>query len=114
MLAFRRLTLILAIVLLATFTVWAMVNRSVSERAWGGVINGLSYSAWQAGDAANHMSDADIDRDMAALAGHTLTIRTYGVSDGLDRIIPIAARHGINVNLGAWISRDAGANAQEV
>jgi len=114
MLAFRRTALILAIVLLANFAIWAIVNRSVSERSWGGVINGLSYSAWQAGDTANHMSDADIDRDMAVLAGHTGSIRTYGISDGLDHIPGIAARHNLNVNLGAWISRDAGANAQEV
>jgi exo-beta-1,3-glucanase (GH17 family)/cellulose synthase/poly-beta-1,6-N-acetylglucosamine synthase-like glycosyltransferase len=110
----RRIALVLPLVLLANFAVWAMLNRSVSERAWGGVINGLSYSAWQAGDAANHMSDDDLDRDMAILAGHTNSIRTYGVSDGLDRIVPAAARHGINVNLGAWIGRDPGANAQEV
>ena len=86
MLIFRRLALVLALVLLANFAVWAAVNRSVAERAWGGIINGLSYSAWQAGDTAKHASDADIDRDMAILAGHTNAIRTYGVSDGLDRL----------------------------
>jgi len=114
MLTIKRLTLILTLVLLANFTVWALVNRSVAERAWGGIINGLSYSGYQAGDAANHMSDSDIDRDMATLAGHTNGIRIYGVSDGLDRIVTAAARYNINVNLGAWISRDAAANAQEV
>lgn len=114
MLVFRRLAFVLTLVLLANFAVWALVNRSVSERAWGGVINGLSYSGWQAGDTANHISDSDLDRDMALLAGHTNSIRTYGVGDGLDRIVAAAGRHGINVNLGAWIGRDAGANAQEV
>ncbi len=114
MLTIKRLTLILTLVLLANFTVWALVNRSVSERAWGGVINGLSYSGYKAGDDANRLSDGDIERDMALLEGHTNGIRIYGVSDGLDRIVPVAAHHNINVNLGAWISRDAGANAQEV
>jgi len=114
MIAFRRLALTLALVFLANFAVWALVNRSVSERAWGGVINGMSYAAYQAGDEANRFSDADIERDMATLAGHTGAIRIYGVGDGLDRVVPAAARNNINVNLGAWISRDPGASAQEV
>lgn len=112
MLILKRLALITTLVLLANFAVWALVNQSVSERAWGGVINGVSYSAYKAGETA--LSDAVIERDMAALEGQTHTIRLYGVSDGLERVVVAAARHHINVNLGAWISRDAGANAQEV
>ena len=112
--AFKNLTFILILVFLANFMVWGLVNRSVSERGWGGVINGLSYSGYKSGDIANHLSDDAIDHDMALLAGHTNAIRTYGVSDGLDRIASAAARHNLNVNLGAWISRDAGNNAQEV
>src|ERR1700761_8964931 len=102
----RRVASITLIVLLVNFAVWALVNQSVSERAWGGIINGLSYSGYQAGDTDNYRSDQDIDLDMAALAGNTASIRTYGVSDGLDRIAAIAGRHTIDVNLGAWISPD--------
>ncbi|MFY9288117.1 MAG: glycosyltransferase [Alphaproteobacteria bacterium] len=114
MFTIKRIALILAIVLTANFAVWALVNRSVSEQSWGGLINGLSYSGWQAGDEANRKTDADIEHDMATLEGQTNAIRLYGVRDGLDRIVPIAAQHNINVNLGAWISRDAGTNAQEI
>jgi exo-beta-1,3-glucanase (GH17 family)/cellulose synthase/poly-beta-1,6-N-acetylglucosamine synthase-like glycosyltransferase len=110
----HRLASVTLIVLLANFAIWALVNQSVSERAWGGVINGLSYSGYQAGDKENHQSDADIDRDMGVLEGHTSTIRTYGVADGLDRIAAIAGRHNIDVNLGAWISPDESANTQEL
>jgi exo-beta-1,3-glucanase (GH17 family)/cellulose synthase/poly-beta-1,6-N-acetylglucosamine synthase-like glycosyltransferase len=110
----HRVASIAFIVLLANFLVWAAVNQSVSERAWGGIINGLSYSGYQAGDAGNHLSDADIDRDMVVLAGHTNNIRTYGVADGLDRIAAIAGRHNIDVNLGAWISPDDATNKEEV
>ncbi len=111
---FRRLVPVTVIVLLANFAVWALVNQSVSERAWGGVINGLSYSGYQAGDADNRKSDEEIDRDMAALEGQTVSVRTYGVSDGLDRIPGIAAKHGLDVNLGAWLSRDEAKNREEV
>jgi exo-beta-1,3-glucanase (GH17 family) len=114
MLVFRRLTLIITLVLLANFALWALVNRSVSERAWGGIINSLSYSGYQSGDTSNHMSDEEIDREVGILADHTHSLRTYGVSDGLDRQVSAAGRHNLNVTLGAWISRDAGANAAEV
>jgi exo-beta-1,3-glucanase (GH17 family)/glycosyltransferase involved in cell wall biosynthesis len=110
----RHLIPVAVIVLLANFAVWALVNQSVSERAWGGVINGVSYSGYQAGDADNHLSDEEIDRDMAALAGQTSSIRTYGVSDGLDRIAGIAAKRGLDVNLGAWLSPDDAKNQEEV
>ena len=114
MLIFKRLTLILSLVLLANFAIWAAVNQSVSERAFGGIINGLSYSGYKAGDSEHRLSDEQIDRDMAVLAGHTTAIRIYGVSDGLDRIVGAAARHGLNVTLGAWISPDPAANAEEL
>lgn len=110
----KRLTLIIALILCANFSIWALVNQSVSERAWGGIINGLSYSAYQATDTSAYRSDDDLDKDMQALAGHTLAIRLYGVGSGLDRIVGIAARHGIMVNLGAWISRDPVANEREI
>ncbi len=114
MLALRRLTLVLVLVTLANFGVWALVNQSVSERAWGGVINSLSYSGYREGDEGNRLSDAEIEHDMSVLEGKTNAIRVYGVNDGLDRIVAAAARHHVDVILGAWISRNPGANAQEV
>jgi len=114
MLILRRLFLILALVFAANFAVWSFVNQSVSERAWSGIISGLSYSGYQAGDAQHRSTDAELERDMAALEGRTARVRIYGVGDGLDRIVAAAERHHLEVNLGAWVSRDAGASAEEV
>jgi cellulose synthase/poly-beta-1,6-N-acetylglucosamine synthase-like glycosyltransferase/exo-beta-1,3-glucanase (GH17 family) len=111
---FRRLTLVLLVVLFANAAIWALVNRSVSERPWGGVINGLSYSAWRSGGPDHHPSDDAIESDIAFIADHAYGIRVYGAGDGLDHIVGIAARHNLNVNLGAWVSRDVGATAREV
>jgi len=110
----RNLIPVTVFVLLANFAVWALVNQSVSERAWGGIINGLSYSGYQAGDTSNHKTDEELDEDLAVLAGQTAAIRTYGVSDGLDRIPALAAKHGIDVNLGAWMSPDDAKNREEL
>jgi len=114
MLTLRRAALIIALVLFANFCAWAIVNRGANEQPWGGTLNGVSYSGYKAGDEANKLSDDEIDGDLAALEGHANAIRTYGVSDGLDRIPVIAARHHLDVTLGAWISHDPAANAAEV
>lgn len=114
MIVLRRLLVVLLVVLSANFAVWSFLNQSVSERAWSGVISGLSYSGYQYGDAEHRSTDEEIDADMAALEGRTARIRVYGVGDGLDRIIAAAERHHIDVNLGAWVSRDAGASAEEL
>lgn len=114
MLAIRRLAIIVPIVFLLNFAIWAMVNQSVSERAWGGVINGLSYSGYMEGREDTKLTDAQIDQDMETLAGKVMAVRTYGINDGLDRIVSYAKKYGLNVNLGAWISTDSVANAKEV
>ena len=110
----RRLLPVLLLVLAANFAVWSFLNPSVSERAWSGIISGVSYSGYQQGDMEHRSTDAELDRDMADLEGHTSRVRIYGVGDGLDRIVTAAEHHHIEVNLGAWVSADAGANAQEV
>ncbi len=110
----RRLIPVTVIVLLANFAVWALVNQSVSERAWGGVINGLSYSGYQAGNESTRLSDAEIDKDLSVLAGQSFTLRTYGVSDGLDRIPALAQKYNLEINLGAWMSPDDAKNREEL
>lgn len=55
-----------------------------------------------------------IERDMTVLTGLTRCVRTYSMGQGLDRVVDIAGRHGLTVYAGAWIGRDADANAREV
>lgn len=109
----QRTLTVLVIAIMANFAVWALVNRGASERPWGGIINSLSYSGYQAGDKDGRLSDEKIESDIELLAGHTDTLRIYGVSDGLDRIVAIAKKYKIDVIPGAWIGRDSKANAQE-
>lgn len=113
MFLFRRTILVISIVIVANFSVWALVNRGMKGRPWGGLINSLSYSGWQSGDKENQFPDEIIDKDMKMLSAYVSSIRTYGVSDGLDRIATIAAKHGIEIYLGGWIGKDSGKNAEE-
>jgi glucan 1,3-beta-glucosidase len=45
-----------------------------------------------------------IEEDLTALAPFTDCIRTYSIDHGLDQIPEIAARHGMKVMLGIWLS----------
>ena len=51
---------------------------------------------------------------MAQLSQITAHVRTYTVSDGLDRVPEIARRYGMTVSLGIWIGPDLEANKAEI
>lgn len=110
----QRTFLILLVVISVNFALWALANRSAMEQPWGGSINAFSYSGYQAGDKANKLDDEAIARDMKLLADHAQAVRTYGLSDDLDRIPAIAARYNLPTILGAWLSPDAKANQEEL
>ncbi|MDX9689058.1 MAG: glycosyltransferase [Alphaproteobacteria bacterium] len=110
----KNIALVLLIVFVANLAIWGAVNQGAMQRPWGGKINSLSYSAWQSGNESSRLDDATVDADMKLLSEQANAIRLYGLSDGLDRIVPIAGKYDLKVLLGAWISPDAKANQEEV
>ncbi|MFA6280274.1 MAG: glycosyltransferase [Bdellovibrionales bacterium] len=112
--AIRQTFLVLLIVLTGNLAVWALVNQGAWQKPWGGKINSLSYSAWQAGNESSRLSDEQISTDMNLIAQQASAIRLYGLSDGLDRIIPLAEKNKMNVLAGAWISPDDKTNLEEI
>jgi glucan 1,3-beta-glucosidase len=83
-----------------------------------GKIACVSYAPFRDGqtpfDADLVIPPEQIEEDMTVLARITDCVRTYSVSQGLDRVPEIAARHGLSVHAGAWIGRDALANDEEI
>ena len=55
-------------------------------------------------DPSTMISAAQIEDDLAGLPGITDCVRTYSVDHGLDQIAGIAARHGLKVMQGLWLS----------
>ena len=55
-----------------------------------------------------------IDQDLAQLKQITGCVRTYSVEHGLDRIAEIAARHGMKVLQGLWLSSLPERNRKEI
>ncbi|MDP2408944.1 MAG: glycosyl hydrolase family 17 protein [Pseudolabrys sp.] len=57
---------------------------------------------------------AQIEEDLTRLAALTDCIRIYAVNQGLDQVAPIAARLGLKVLQGAWLSTDSVRNKAEI
>ncbi len=90
-----------------TFSLWAFFNRPVSGPPWPQRIQGFSFSPFRADQDGMTRgvfpTEAQIDEDLALLAGKTHAVRTYTVDGTLQRVPTLAARHQINVALGVWI-----------
>ena len=100
-----------------TYAFWALANQPAAEPAWPTRIQGFAFSPYRDGQDAirgDRLTPAQIDADLALLAGRTNAVRTYSTTDGLDQVPALAARHGINVALGAWLDARLNRNQQEI
>jgi glucan 1,3-beta-glucosidase len=102
--------------------VWAWLGSPVpmpqSPLLAGQKLYCLSYAPFRGGqtplDLATHISAAQIEDDLSRLAKITDCVRTYSVDFGLDQIAGIAARHGLKVMQGLWLSSHADRNREQI
>ena len=111
-----RIAIALLLVVSASALFWASRDYQVIAPDWDGQVRGISYSPSHLFTQKQHdmVSPERIDRDMQQLSQLTGRVRTYTVSNGLDRVPDIARRYGLTVSLGIWIGPDLDANEQEV
>ena len=108
---------ILVLVVLGNLSLWAWFNRPVSEIAWTGVMEGMSFSPYQEGQSPFeqiHPSAADIESDLQFLQGKTRSVRTYSSANGLEAVPEIAKKYGIRVTAGAWLDTRRDENEREI
>ena len=78
----------------------------------------LSYSPFRGSqtplEAHTQISAAQIEDDLSRLAKLTDCVRTYSIDYGQDRIAGIAARHGLKVMQGLWLSSHADKNHTQI
>jgi exo-beta-1,3-glucanase (GH17 family) len=79
----------------------------------------VSYSPFHHGDTnpfnyRASVSPAQIEADLRLVRTRTDCIRTYGLTQGLDAVPAVAAKLGMRVNLGIWLSRDAAQNQAQL
>ncbi len=64
--------------------------------------------------ATTRVSAQQIDEDLARLARITGCVRSYSIEHGLDQIPAIAARHGLKVMQGIWLSSHREKNRAQI
>jgi exo-beta-1,3-glucanase (GH17 family)/cellulose synthase/poly-beta-1,6-N-acetylglucosamine synthase-like glycosyltransferase len=108
------ITLVIA---LLTLMIWNLLGGSSSEPPWPQRIQGFSFSpvrSWQDPSQDKYPSAAEIEADLLLLSDKTYAVRSYSVNNTYQEIPRLAAKHGLNVALGAWVDRDQEASSKEI
>jgi exo-beta-1,3-glucanase (GH17 family)/cellulose synthase/poly-beta-1,6-N-acetylglucosamine synthase-like glycosyltransferase len=109
--------IIAAAVAVLTFSFWAFINRPEQEPSWPSIVPGFSFSPMHLDhDPINHILPtlAQIDADLKLLSGKCHAVRTYSTEGTLAQIPVLAAKHKLNVALGAWIGEETDRNQREI
>lgn len=96
---------------------WAGAPREAGPPVVSGKFNSLSFAPYRDGESpisARFPTAAEAEADMATVAPITRSIRTYAALEGDWVAAEIAARHGLTVLQGIWLSSDRAANDLEI
>ena len=120
-----RLTVFFVLALLALAWLAAAAGTIAASRARAiadapaGMLDCLSYAPFRKPgetpfDPAANVSRERIAEDLRLLSSRTNCVRTYSIDQGLDAVPEVAASLGMQVLLGAWLSRDREQNRIEL
>jgi glucan 1,3-beta-glucosidase len=110
---FTALVIALAWQMLGTPVAMPNAPLSSGEKLWC-----ISYAPFRGSqtplDPTMHISAAQIEDDLARLSQITDCVRVYSTDYGLDQIAGLAAKRGMKVLQGIWLSSDRAKNRQEI
>lgn len=109
--------LALALLVVVNFSIWSYVNNPLQLQPWTKTTMGVTYDPTRKSDKPQDnliVSEEDIDKDFALLEDKVHAVRTYSMLRGQHKIADIAAKHNLNVTLGAWIDGNLEKNKQEI
>ncbi|HRO59596.1 MAG TPA: hypothetical protein PK177_10610, partial [Burkholderiaceae bacterium] len=120
-----RLTVFFVLALMALAWVAGAAGTFSANRpqaiadAPAGMLDCLSYAPFRKPgetpfDPAASVSRERIAEDLRLLSSRTNCVRTYSIDQGLDAVPEVAASLGMQVLLGAWLSRDRTLNQIEL
>lgn len=96
----------------------APVPMPPSPLAAGEKLYCVSYAPFRGAQSplayGTYITAGQIEADLAQLAAITGCVRTYSVEHGVDQVPEIAARFGLRVIQGIWLSSDGGKNRQQI
>lgn len=105
--------------LIAALTVglWAIMNQPSAEPPWPTRIQGYSFSPMRVDDDPTrriYPTVAEVEEDLTLLQGEAHAIRTYTLEGPMREVPRLAAGHGLNVAVGAWIDANPATNAAQI
>jgi exo-beta-1,3-glucanase (GH17 family) len=80
-------------------------------------LHGLNFSPYLDGQDPNlgsFVSEDQIRERMQIIAPFTNWVRSFGTTDGLEKIGPVARDFGLNTAIGAWLGDDPAVNAEQM
>ena len=103
-------------------SVWSWLGAPIamppSPLAAGEKLYCISYAPFRGNQSPlgtpTQIPASQIDDDLARLAPATNCVRTYSTQDGLDQVPAIAAKYGLQVMQGIWLSSNARRNREEI
>jgi exo-beta-1,3-glucanase (GH17 family)/cellulose synthase/poly-beta-1,6-N-acetylglucosamine synthase-like glycosyltransferase len=115
----RTLTILLTltVLVLVNFSIWSYINNPLQLRSWTKTTMGVTFDPRRKEYTQKNgkfPTEAEIDADLAVLENKVHAVRTYSVLKGLHKVPELAAKHGLNTTVGAWIDGDLEKNRQEI
>lgn len=114
----NRSSIIISLVIAClSVLLWMTVNSPNTEPPWPKKVQGFSFMPYrdnQSAEKGDYPTEAQIESDLVLLADKADAVRSYTVSGTLNKIPELAAKHNLNVALGAWINNIPEANEKEI
>lgn len=115
----RLLSILFTIALLVfvNFSIWSYINNPLQLKSWTKTTMGVTFDPRRKEyTQENNLfpTEAQIDEDLAVLENKVHAVRTYSMLKGLHKVPELAARHGLNTTIGAWIDGNLEKNRQEI
>jgi exo-beta-1,3-glucanase (GH17 family) len=116
-----RLLSVLAAVLFAVagcYVYWSQTNTPVDAGpdVPGGKLRSVSFAPFrgmQSPLTKTYPTPAQIEEDMARLAGRVSSIRTYTSREGMEILPELGRKYGIKITMGAWLGGETGPKGEE-
>jgi len=97
---------------------WAVLNRPDREvPPWPKEVSGYAYAPFRADQSPIknvYPSREQIDEDLRLMATHTKHVRIYSVKDVQAEIPRLAAKYGMSVTVGGWLTDQREENLREL
>jgi exo-beta-1,3-glucanase (GH17 family)/cellulose synthase/poly-beta-1,6-N-acetylglucosamine synthase-like glycosyltransferase len=108
---------VMAVFALLTFGLWAQLNKHTTIDAWPeGRFGGFSFQPFHPGQDATKdewPSVEQIDQDLTLVATRAINIRTYSSRGTLVEVPRLAAKHHLQVAVGAYLNRVDGDDEEQ-